>query len=143
MSAQSFIQSLSDTELVFLKKYRLSSYLKTSQEKIRLEFDNRSLSEKEKKIIQQTEFSSANTGCPRSNSNKFEKIESEKYRSGRADLQLVMLAFEVTNLQEIKSEKQVKWVCQICGFHLHKKESRIQTILKKLKQFFPYIFSLC
>lgn len=66
-----FISSLEDCELSFLKKYKLKSYLKPTQQKILDELESRNLTSViQEQLIRERENNTENTGCPRCNSQK-------------------------------------------------------------------------
>jgi len=104
-----YIKSLQDHELAFLKKYKLKTYLKTTQELILKEIFNRGLQDYElRKMIQEIEFNPANTGCPRCNSQKIRTDTVDISRGNRGGGFSIGVYFVIYQIDKIKhSEKFV------------------------------------
>ena len=133
-----FIASLEDFELAFLKKYKLKTYLKPTQEKVLREIERRRLLNRElEKLILKTENNPKNTGCPRCNSNKIftEQIELTNGASGGGGAKIAFVGAAAANGHSLSS-KGTKVTCQVCGFVIkddNEKESSFEKGFLKLK----------
>lgn len=68
---QLWIESLSDSELVFLHSYKATTYLPEQKTRLEEELLRRNLNESARfTILKEVQFNSNNTGCERCNSKK-------------------------------------------------------------------------
>ena len=140
-----FISSLEDFELAFLKKYKLKTYLKPTQEKVQREIERRRLFNRElDNLIEQRENNPKNTGCPRCDSNKIvtEKIEITNGSAGGGGAKIAYVGAAAASGHDLTS-KGVRVVCHVCGYVLkddNKKESVIRKSVIKLWKWLKSIF---
>src|SRR6056297_2981847 len=112
------ISSLKDFELAFLKKYKLKSYLKPTQDKVIREIQRRRLFDRElEKLIQQKEYDPENTGCPRCDSHKIrtEQIELTTGSAGGGGAKIAYVGAALGTGQDLSS-KGTRVTCLVCGF---------------------------
>jgi hypothetical protein len=140
-----FISSLADFELAFLKKYKLKTYLKPTQEKVKREIERRRLFNRElDRLIEQRENNPKNMGCPRCDSNKIatEKIEMTNGSSGGGGAQIAFVGAAVASGHDLSS-KGTRVICYVCGYVLkddNKKESIFRKFSIKLREWLNNLF---
>ncbi len=127
-TTEEFLETLDDTELAFLIKYKASTYMPASQLKILQEIINRGLDEARlNQLIQETESKKTNTGCPRCNSRKSLKEKTEVFRN------YVDLDDAIIGPRTFYNE-----ICAICGFKItdmnNSPPTEIHEFLKRFKK---------
>lgn len=136
-----YIKSLEDFELAFLKKFKLRTYLKPTQELILKEIKNRRLQDSElDNIVQKLEFNSSNTGCPRCNSKKIRnEVIDAGMNSGHSGIGMVYTAVASSNGIDLQAQGE-KIICEICGYILKNDDDtitlwdRINSGIKNIKK---------
>lgn len=130
-----FISSLEDFELAFLKKYKLKTYLKPTQDKVLQEIEKRRLFDRElEKLIHQKEHNPGNTGCPRCNSNKIrtERIELTNGSAGGGGAKIALVGAAMGSGHDLTS-KGTRVTCLVCGFVLKDEDGKSSTLRRFFK----------
>jgi transcription elongation factor Elf1 len=131
-----FISSLEDFELSFLKKYKLKTYLESTQQKILNELVSRNLNDiKQEELILKRENNKQNSGCPRCNS---QKIRTDQINldndSGAGGYKIAYMAAAEAAGHELTSQGK-RVICEICGLILeddNKKNLNVADIFANL-----------
>jgi len=131
-----FLKNLTDQELAFLVKCRLSSFLKNSQNKILLEVNSRHLNEKKlNSLIANPKqiFNSEHESCPKCFSNKIVTSSESLLWTSKAQATDGLFLNKQTNVNRKE--------CIICGFIIQDLNNG-KTWLNFIKKFFIRLSSL-
>lgn len=129
--AEDFLSSLEDYELAFLRKYKLKSYLKPTQEKIREEIRKRRLLDRElDRMVESREHNPNNTGCPRCDSKKMRRDQIDIAKGAGGSGSKIAFAAAAASTGYDLTSKGEKVICQVCGYILQDDDSD-QSILSQ------------
>jgi rubredoxin len=135
-----FISSLEDFELAFLKKYKLKSNLKPTQDKILQEISSRRFLDRElDKMIESRENNPENTGCPRCDSNKIRTDQIDLVGGSGAGGYKIAYSGAAKASGHDLTAKGKRMVCEICGFILqddNERNSPLKSFFTRLIQKF-------
>ena len=99
-----------DFELSFMRKYKLETYVKSTQEKLRSYIKSRSLNEQKRNaLIERWEFVEIDSNtkhCPRCTSRKIQSQQVESYNSRASSI----------DGMAGKATYATKEVCDVCGY---------------------------